>query len=145
MFAKFVSIAAKNMFISSVQSLSKSMGPLGRNSLFAKDVLPLDIRMAENCLFQMKRMLATWGYSKSCIKVETEDGPKRLMVAGREIVQATLKDFQLMLKWSDGEWETWESLQASEELGTIKKEVQDKLDTAKSCATSKGKGKRGPE
>ena len=113
--------------------------------MFAKDDLPIDIRMAENCLFQMKRMLATWGYNKSCVKVDTDTDDKKLIVAGTEIVQASVKDYKLVLKWSDGKWETWEALQSSEELGAIKKEVQSKLDAAKTFGLSKGKGKSAPE
>ena len=131
----------KNKLLASIQGVAKSSAQIGDKHLFAKDDLPLDVRMAENCLFQMKRMLTAWGYNKSCVRVDTEASPKKLSVAGKDIVKATVEDHNLVLKWSDGEWETWEALQASDEFGAIKKQVQEKLDTAKGCGLSKGKGK----
>ena len=89
----------------------------------------------------MKRMLTGCGYNKSRIKVETDSIHKVLKIAGKEIVQATVHEYNLILKWSDGEWETWEALQSSEQLGAIKKDVQSKLYTAKAVGASKGKGK----
>ena len=64
-----------------------------------------------------------------------------LKVAQKDIVKATVQDFKLILEWSDGEWESWDALQSSQELHTIKEEVQGKLTTAKEFGSSKGKGK----
>ena len=71
--------------------------------------------------------------------------PPRLLIANKEIVKARVDQFNLVLEWSDGKWETWEALQSSEELGAIRKEVQSKLDTAKTFGLSKGKGKNASE
>ena len=140
-FAKCGSTEEKNKLIASITDAAKKMPIAGNKQLFAKEDLPIDIRLAENCLFQIKRMLTAWGYNKSSIKVETDSNPKILKIAGKEIVQATVHEYKLNMKWSDGEWETWEALQSSEQLGAIKKDVQGKLDQAKASGMSKGKGK----
>ena len=83
-------------------------------------------------------MLVTWGFAKACIKVSTET--HTLTVAGMMIAKATVKDYQLKLEWSDGEWESWEALQQSGELAELKKVNQDKLHKAKDFVAGKGKG-----
>ena len=145
-FAKCISIAQRDSLITSINECSKNMKQEGDNKLFANVEQPLDIRMAESCLFRFKRMLwSEWGYNKSCIKVVTESNPPVLKIADKEIVQAYVQDFNLILKWSDGEWEAWEDLQSSGELVKIKTEVQSKLTKAKDLGQAKGKGKRSPE
>jgi len=140
-FVKYGSTDDREKLISNIEEFAKKTMSLGPKNVFAKVDQPIDIRMAESCLFRMKRMLTGWGYNKSCIKVETEQHVKRLLVAKKEVVTAHVQDYKLILQWSDGEWESWDSLQSSEELSTIKNEVQGKLSNAKELGSSKGKGK----
>ena len=147
-FAKYTCDADRDKLISSIAALPKKQFAKGaRNpNIWSRIDRPIDVRMAETCLFRMKRMLGDWGYSKSCIKVEADPDTERLTmkVAGKEVVQVDVKDLQLQVKWCDGEWETWDALQLSAELAQIKSECQGKLDKAKSYCQFKGKGK-GPE
>ena len=79
-----------------------------------------------------------WGFNKACIKV---DAPTSLLsVAGKDIFKVRIADYTLNLQWFDGEWENWDSLQASTELAAIKSSAQQKLNNSK-AANSKGKGK----
>ena len=94
----------------------------------------------------MKWMLVEgWGYNKSCVKVDTESNPPTLSVAKKEIVTAMVQEDKLVLRWSDGEWESWDDLQSSDELAKIKTDLQEKLTNAKTLSESKGKGKRSTE
>jgi len=144
-FVKSASDEIKNKLMASMQTIAKKSYRRGaKDNMFTNIDLPIDVRMAENCLFQMKRMLVGWGY-KSCVEVDTDNVIKVLKVAKTEIVHATVQDYKLILKWTDGGWETWEALQTSEELGFIKTDVQGKLNKAKDLSTCKGKGKQASE
>ena len=140
-FVKYGSTDDREKLISNIEEFAKKTMSLGPKNVFAKVDQPIDIRMAESCLFRMKRMLTGWGYNKSCIKVETGERIKRLLVANKEVVTAHVQDYKLILQWSDGDWEAWDSLQSSEEFSTIKNEVQGRLSTAKELGGAKGKGK----
>ena len=109
--------------------------------IWAKIVQPFDIRIAENTLFALKRMLVDWEYDKGCIHVDRE--ARTLSVSGTRVLEVAVEDHILKMKWCDGEWEKWEDLQSAQELATIKKDTQEKLDRAKSSTStgSKGKGK----
>ena len=111
----------------------------GSKRLYAKPDLPLDMRTADSTLFAIKRMLASWGFAKNCIHVDTD--ASTLSVAGKEIVKITVKEYKLILEWQDGEWESWEALTTSEELTSLTTEKQNKLDKAKVFTKDKGKGK----
>ena len=139
-FVKCGSPTDKDKLLSSITEVAKPTAHLKTKNLFAKPDQPMDIRMAESCLLRMKRMLGDWGYNKTCIKVEG-DFSKTLSVAGKIIVKAVVQDYKLVLQWTDGEWESWQDLQSSQELSTIKEEVQGKLTAAKEMGLTKGKGK----
>ena len=144
-FMKCVTAEERDKFVLSINEVAKSMGGPAKERLFAKVDQPIDVRMAESTLFRMKTVLVAWGYAKGCIKVDTDVSPVQLTIAGKEIVRARVDNYCLNLKWEDGEWESWEALQASEELSTIKSEVQAKLNSAKDFSQSKGKGKNASE
>ena len=139
-FVKCGSPSEKDKLLSSIAEVAKPTAHLKNKNLFAKLDQPMDIRMAESCLLRMKHMLGDWEYNKSCIKVEG-DISKTLSVAGKVIVKAVVQDFKLVLQWTDGDWESWQELQSSQELGTIKEEVQGRLTAAKETGLAKGKGK----
>ena len=107
--------------------------------IWAKIVQPFDIRIAGNTLIALKRMLVDWEYDKGCIHVDHE--ARTLSVSGTKVLEVAVEDHILKMKWCDGEWEKWEDLQSAQELATIKKDTQEKLDRAKSSTGSKGKGK----
>jgi hypothetical protein len=145
-FAKCDSVDDRDRLITSITQFSKRSDPGNQNKVWAKLDQPLDIRTAKSCLLRMKWMLVEgWGYNKSCIKVDTEANPPTLSVANKEIVTAMVQDHKLVLRWSDGEWESWDDLQSAGELAKIKSELQDKLSKAKEMSESKGKGKRPSE
>ena len=98
-------------------------------------------RMAVSTLLRMKYMFVNWGHNKSVIKVESEACPRRLLIAGKEIVKAKVNRYELVLEWSDGKWETWDALQTSSEILEIKIEVRNKLTNAREHSESKGKGR----
>ena len=83
-------------------------------------------------------MLVEWGYAKSTIQVNTDEGT--LSFASKEVLKIEVKDFELKMSWSDGSWEDWCELQSSDALCAIKMSNQEKLDLAKASA-GKGKGK----
>ena len=144
-FVKSASDEIKNKLMASLQIRAKqSYKRDATDNMFTNIDLPIDVRMAETCLFKMKRMLVGWGY-KSGVEVDTDNDIKVLKVAKQDIIHATVQDYKLILKWTDGGWETWEALQTSEELNFIKTGVQDKFNKAKDLSTCKGKGKQIPE
>lgn len=96
--------------------------------------------MAVSTLLRMKYMFVNWGHNKSVIKVESEACPRRLLIAGKEIVKAKVNRYELVLEWSDGKWETWDALQTSSEILEIKIEVRNKLTNAREHSESKGRG-----
>ena len=63
-----------------------------------------------------------------------------LSVAGTKVLEVTIEESALKMKKCDGEWESWEDLQAAQELVSIRQKAQDTLDRAKGSA-DKGKGK----
>ena len=139
-FTRYGSEKERDDLIERIQKTSTAgSSTTGSKRLYAKPDLPLDMRTADSTLFAIKRMLASWGFAKNCIQVDT--AASTLSVAGKEIVKITVKEFKLILEWQDGEWETWEALTTSEELTSLTTERQSKLDKAKAFATNKGKGK----
>ena len=55
-----------------------------------------------------------------------------------------MKDFALVMKWEDGEWQEWEELQTDATLASLKEDAQLRLDRAKGAISDMGKGKQGP-
>ena len=140
LFAKCGSPAERSTLISTVNNTA-SVGNTGKKT-FAKVDMPFDVRSAEGAALSFKRMLTDWGFSKSCIKVDSNATHSSIKFAGKEIAKVSVKDFVLTLEWADGEWETWGDLISSSEFATVKSDAQAKLEKAKEWATSaKGKGK----
>ena len=137
-FAKCGSEKERSELIEHIQKSREGSSTTVSKRVYAKPDLPLDIRTADSTLFAMKRLLASWGFAKSCIEVDTDAAT--LSVAKKEIVKITVKDYKLILEWQDGEWESWEALTASDELTSLTTEKQSKLDKAKVFAKDKGKG-----
>ena len=84
-------------------------------------------------------LVKQWGYNSGCVKYDPDAGT--LSVANKEVLKVMVTDFELILQWTDGEWESWEALQSSEELSSIKSSAKINLQKAKEFTTSKGKGK----
>ena len=102
---------------------------------------PIDVRTTAGTLAGFKKMLVKqWGYNSGCVKYDPDAGT--LSVANKEVLKVKVTDFELILQWTDGEWESWEALQSSEELSSIKSSAKINLQKAKEFTTSKGKGKQ---
>jgi hypothetical protein len=134
LFAKCLSASHRDQTISAVRRTNGASFP----KPWAKIDQPLDIRTGENTLFAFKRMLVDWGYSKGCIFVDRE--ARTLTVAGTKVLEVVVEENVLKMKWCNGEWESWEDLQAAQELADIQQKAQDTLNRAKG-STDKGKGK----
>ena len=65
---------------------------------------------------------------------------RTLTVAGTKVLEVVVEENVLKMKWCNGEWESWEDLQAAKELADIQQKAQDTLNRAKG-STDKGKGK----
>jgi hypothetical protein len=134
LFAKCLSASLRDQTISVVRMNNGTSFP----KPWAKIDQPLDIRTGENTLFAFKRMLVDWGYNKGCIFVDRE--ARTLSVAGTKVLEVVIEENALKMKWCNGEWESWEDLQAAEELAAIRQKAQDTLNRAKG-SIDKGKGK----
>ena len=101
----------------------------------------MDVRMAENVLLAIKRLLVSpeWGYAKREVNVDTEKCV--LSVGGSDVVQSKVENSDLKLIWSDGSWETWEELQQDEDFMKIQRDIKEKL--ARSKSNNKGKKGKG--
>ncbi|CAK0862457.1 unnamed protein product, partial [Prorocentrum cordatum] len=128
-FVKFMSDASRQMFLDTVNSFARGQPGGFVNTVWAKPDLPFDIRMQHGVLFGLRRLLATWGFNKTCVKVNTDDSS--LSVAGTVVTKTGVKDYQLELKWVDQEWGKWDALQSSSELSEITAGAKGKLDRAK--------------
>jgi hypothetical protein len=106
---------------------------------WAKSDRPIDVRTAEGALLGIKRMLVSWGYTKSAVRVNTDTCT--LSVCGTQVAKASVVDYMLKLEWCDGQWEQWQDLQSSGDLADLKGGAQEKLNKAKNAASVAGKGK----
>ena len=141
LFAKFGSKSEAIDLIGSISKLGGTFAPGKKNEdkIYAKVDKPIEIRTAEGTLFAIKRLLIEWGFSKSCVKIDTESST--LSVAGKTILSVAVDNYALIFKWCDGDWEKWDDLQNSEEFTSLKEESQGRLNKVKDLQGAKGKGK----
>ena len=141
--AKCNSFPQRDLLITKIPSMITTH--LEKKKSWAEIDLPIDKRNAESVLFAFKRMLVNWEFPKGSVRVDTDDCS--LKISEKVVLKAKVSDYVLQLRWCDGDCESWEELQTSVELETIRKAAQEKLDRAKGFAGigNIGKGKRGPQ
>eukprot|EP00959_Pyramimonas_sp_CCMP1952_P300736 6290711-Pyramimonas_sp.AAC.1 len=64
-----MSDASRQMFLDTVNSFARGQPGGFGNAVWAKPDLLFDIRMQRGALFGLRRLLATWGFNKTCVKV----------------------------------------------------------------------------
>ena len=117
--------------------LKQKIGVLDGDKMWANIDLPVDIRMEEAFLFQLKKLLISdeWGFDRRCIYVDVDSVTKILKVQKKEIVRASVVDGELSWVWDDA-WKNWTELQDSAEMKALFEKIS-KMGTV----GGKGKGK----
>ena len=75
-FIKFANDAGRQAFLEAVEKYAKAHKD--QKTAWAKPDLPIQARVQQSVLFQIRRMLVQWGYNKTCIKVDTDDARSTL-------------------------------------------------------------------
>lgn len=68
--------------------------------IWAKPEQAVDMRVCESYLFALKKILVSWGYTASEVKVEIDTPCKFLQINGEKVVTITAKDNKIDLIWA---------------------------------------------
>ena len=101
--------------------------------------LPVDVRVKFGFLLNLKRLLVSWGISKTCVDV---DDDFVLSVGGntKPILRAKVSDIKFDVEWMNDEWAQWKDLTVSAYYLSALKAAIEKIEAA-GRRMEKGRGK----
>ena len=99
---------------------------------------PIQNRVPNSFLLSFKKLLVSWGFSKSAVQVDTSE--QTMSVEGEVVLKACVKDLEFQLDWIKSSWSSWKTLAEDVEYLALLRETKTKLQNAKQ-RMDKGKGK----
>ena len=76
------------------------------------------VKVLETFLFDVKKMLVSWGYDMSLVKVDLDANTKCLSIGQERVVSASILDGEFSCQW-EGAWSSWPEFQNSDELKAL--------------------------
>ena len=140
MFLKFSSCSEAASALGTLQAgvVKENIGKDAKNRLWVDFEAPIEQRVCDGFLIDLRKQLIQWEFPSSCIEIVKEVGG--LKVAGKNVVQVEVVGNEFRSTYVNEEWAKWPELQDSAELKVITGKAKDRL--AKSRAKfSKGIGK----
>ena len=131
-FCKFGSEEDRDLIVANIKRLVLKIED---TKIWSNPDLPTDVRAPETFLFDLKKMLVEWGYTRESVWV---DKPKKtISLGGKMILGVTMDQLEMQLTFGPA----WENHLRGAEFTKLVKDAQDKL---KSASKGEGKGKAGP-
>ena len=133
-FAKFDSKSDRD---DAVQALKGNK--VGGSEVWAKEDLPIHVRVRKSVLLGMKYILGKWGYPRSQIKVDTSF---TTMECNEKLSLTVSIESEQIMCTCDENWQTWEELHQSEEVKQLMATAVEQLKKVPTDGKgfSKGKG-----
>jgi hypothetical protein len=131
LFMKFRNIPEATSALATLKdSLAReNIGKDVRDKIWCDFEFPLEKRVCDSFLNDLRKQLREWEYPKECIEVNKDLG--HIKVGGTIVAKVEVKNSEFGVKW-DSQWETWEKLQSSTELQAMMAKAKDKVDKNKS-------------
>ena len=89
LFAKFSSMAERD---TAVEVFRNGKYTCGDFKVWAKIDKPIEGRVPETFLFALKKILISWGFDRKDVRVEIDTADKHIIVEGKKIISANVKD-----------------------------------------------------
>ena len=83
----------------------------GGTNVWAKMDQPINTQVLHSFCYGLRWQLGEWGYPKKEYYIDNDTWIFHAL--GKEILQASVKDGQIELKWKNTEWENWAELKNS--------------------------------
>ena len=117
-------------------SAPTSLASRQSKQIWCKQDQPIQVRAPQRFLFDFKKPLVEWDFTKASIRIEEDS--LTMKVGGESVLEVSLLDNKLSLNWVADEWKSWNELQESPELASLISKANSTLEQARS---GKGKGK----
>jgi len=140
MFLKFRNIqeAENTLLILKDEVARENVGKDGQHRIWCDFEFPIEKRLCDGFLTDLRKQLLEWNFPKECIEVDKELG--FMKVEGAMVVKVDVKGQEFDVQWVNAAWANCGQLQSSEELRAIKGKAVGRLAKSK-ARISKSLGK----
>ena len=132
--------ATNSDMMCAVEILNNFRIPVNEKTVWAGEDLPIEKRVPRSFLFGCKKLLASWGYKKSLVKVDTD--ALQLKINSQLVISAITENDQLKVSYH-GDFTNWAELQTNSEIKELKTKATSTLTRPGDGEKGTGKGAAG--